>query len=88
MTVNDTLRQCKKIIKARKKNKALYTKADIAYVKMIKNAEKKTTATSLVAQMLLLTASDAGALRRQLAVVSPGIPPIYQRVSPNLKVCS
>ena len=42
MTLNDTLKQCKKIIKARKKNKALYTKADIAYVKMIKNAEKKT----------------------------------------------
>ena len=42
MTVNDTLRQCKKIIKARKRNKALYTKADIAYVKMIKDAEKKT----------------------------------------------
>ena len=42
MTVNDTLKQCKKIIKARKKNKALYTKADIAYAKMIKNAEKKT----------------------------------------------
>ena len=42
MTINDTLKQCKKIIKARKKNKALYTKADIAYVKMIKNAEKKT----------------------------------------------
>ena len=42
MKVNDTLRQCKKIIKARKRNKALYTKADIAYVKMIKNAEKKT----------------------------------------------
>ncbi len=42
MKVNDTLRQCKKIIKARKRNKALYTKADIAYVKMIKDAEKKT----------------------------------------------
>ena len=42
MKINDTLKQCKKIIKARKKNKALYTKADIAYVKMIKNAEKKT----------------------------------------------
>ena len=42
MTLENTIKQCKKIIKARKKNKALYTKADIAYVKMIKNAEKKT----------------------------------------------
>ena len=42
MKINDTLKQCKKIIKARKKNKALYTKADIAYVMMIKNADKKT----------------------------------------------
>ena len=42
MTLNDTLKQCKKIIKARKKNKALYTKADIAYVKMIRDQEKKT----------------------------------------------
>ena len=42
MKVNDTLRQCKKIIKARKRNKALYTKADIAYVKMIRDQEKKT----------------------------------------------
>jgi len=42
MTLENTIKQCKKIIKARKKNKALYTKADIAYAKMIKNAEKKT----------------------------------------------
>ncbi len=42
MTLNDTLKQCKKIIKARKRNKALYTKADIAYVKMIRDQEKKT----------------------------------------------
>ena len=42
MTLNDTLKQCKKIIKARKKNKALYTKADIAYVKMSRDQEKKT----------------------------------------------
>ncbi len=42
MNPKETIQTAKRIIKARKKNKALYTKADIAYVKMIKNAEKKT----------------------------------------------
>ena len=42
MTLNDTLKQCKKIIKARKKNKKLYTKEEVKYAKLLKRrAEEK-----------------------------------------------
>tara|TARA_B100000609_G_C17087642_1_gene367552 strand:- start:569 stop:727 length:159 start_codon:yes stop_codon:yes gene_type:complete len=42
MRIKDTIKAAKKIIKARKKNKKLYTKEEVKYAKLLKRrAEEK-----------------------------------------------